>query len=143
LVRIGNSFEGFGYSKIGEAGVNFLDIYPIGSIYMSVESTSPASLFGGTWEQLKDKFLLGAGDSYTLGSTGGEAEHTLTVDEMPSHGHTVPTYAAEGNNGTGWSLRAQYINDPNQKLGSHATGGNQPHNNMPPYLAVNMWKRVA
>lgn len=63
-------------------------IYPVGSIYMNVNSTSPATLFGGTWEQLKDRFLLGAGDSYAAGDTGGSASHTLTTDEMPSHNHT-------------------------------------------------------
>lgn len=63
-------------------------IYPVGSIYMSVASASPATLFGGTWEQLKDRFLLGAGDTYTAGDTGGSASHTLTTDEMPSHNHT-------------------------------------------------------
>lgn len=63
-------------------------IYPVGSIYMNVNSTSPATLFGGTWEQLKDRFLLGAGDTYTEGDTGGSANHTLTTDEMPSHNHT-------------------------------------------------------
>jgi microcystin-dependent protein len=63
-------------------------VYPVGSIYMSVVSTSPAELFGGTWEQLKDRFLLGAGDTYTAGDTGGAANHTLTVDEMPSHNHS-------------------------------------------------------
>lgn len=62
-------------------------VYPVGSIYMSVNSTSPASLFGGTWERIKDRFLLAAGDTYSAGSTGGEAQHTLTVDEMPSHYH--------------------------------------------------------
>ena len=62
--------------------------YPVGSIYMSVSSTSPATLFGGTWEQLKDRFLLGAGTSYSAGATGGAATHTLTSSEMPSHTHT-------------------------------------------------------
>lgn len=63
-------------------------IYPVGSIYISVNSTDPNLLFGGTWYQMKDKFLLGAGDVYTAGSTGGEATHTLTTAEMPSHTHT-------------------------------------------------------
>lgn len=68
---------------------NMVDvIYPVGSIYMSVNSTSPSTLFGGTWEQLQDRFLLGASSSYTAGGTGGEATHTLTKDEMPSHTHT-------------------------------------------------------
>ena len=51
-------------------------IYPVGSIYISAASTSPATLFGGTWEQIKDTFLLAAGDTYTAGETVGEAEHT-------------------------------------------------------------------
>lgn len=64
-------------------------VYPIGSIYMSVNSTNPGTLFAGTtWEQLKDRFLLGAGDTYSAGDTGGSASHTLTMDEMPSHNHT-------------------------------------------------------
>ena len=67
-------------------------VYPVGSIYMSVNSTSPATLFGGTWEQLKDKFLLSAGDTYSNGATGGEATHTLTTNEMPSHTHEQETH---------------------------------------------------
>lgn len=62
-------------------------IYPVGSIYMSVNSTNPSVLFGGTWEQIKDTFLLATGDTYANGSTGGEATHTLTENEMPSHTH--------------------------------------------------------
>lgn len=62
--------------------------YPVGAIYLSVNSTSPGTLFGGTWEQIQDKFLLSAGSTYTAGSTGGEATHTLTSNEMPSHNHS-------------------------------------------------------
>jgi len=58
-------------------------IYPVGSIYMSVNSTSPATLFGGTWERIQDRFLLAAGSSYSAGGTGGSADATL-----PSHTHT-------------------------------------------------------
>ena len=65
--------------------------YPVGSIYMSVNSTSPADLFGGTWEQIKDTFLLAAGDTYSAGSTGGETEGWLTIDEIPNK---VPSYLA-------------------------------------------------
>ena len=81
-------------------------IYPVGSIYISVNSTSPASLFGGTWEQLKDRFLLSAGNTYTAGSTGGEANHTLTVDEMPSHSHSTDKNAGWPSTeaGSGWSI---------------------------------------
>lgn len=62
--------------------------YPVGSIYMSVNSTSPATLFGGTWSQLQNRFLLGAGSSYTAGNTGGAATVTLTTAQMPAHTHT-------------------------------------------------------
>lgn len=124
-----------------------LEIYPVGSIYMSVNSTSPASLFGGTWEQLQDRFLLGAGDSYAAGSTGGEAYHTLTIGEMPRHTHTFAgsaddeeyTWAAP-------NMRVRYIytedNPYPGNVKSSVAGSSEGHNNMPPYLAVNMWKRV-
>lgn len=117
-------------------------IYPIGSIYLSVNSTSPQQLFGGEWEQIKDKFLLSAGDTYSSGSEGGEATHTLTVEEMPSHSHEVQYISAETGTAVAgvkgapsanwWS--ADYI---------RATGGGVAHNNMPPYLSVYVWKRIA
>lgn len=119
-------------------------IYPVGSIYMSVVSTNPSTLFGGTWEQLKDRFLLGAGDTYTAGATGGEATHTLTVNEMPSHKHTL-------NGGIG-GVEADGVTPQRGFLGTGrnidpdnfgSTGGSEPHNNMPPYLVVYMWKRIA
>lgn len=62
--------------------------YPVGSIYMSANSTNPETLFGGTWSQLQNRFLLGAGSIYTAGNTGGEASVTLTASQMPSHTHT-------------------------------------------------------
>ena len=61
--------------------------YPIGSLYWSSESTDPSTLFGGTWERIKDKFILAAGDNYEAGSTGGEVSHKLTTSEIPSHNH--------------------------------------------------------
>ena len=63
-------------------------IYPVGSIYWSSNNTNPGTLFGGTWTQIKDKFILAAGDSYTNGATGGAATVTLTVSNMPSHTHS-------------------------------------------------------
>ena len=102
-------------------------VYPIGSIYMSANLVSPATLFGGTWTQIKDTFLLAAGNTYAAGSTGGEAEHVLTVDEMPEHSHGLG-YRNYKNMTTGGTL---------------SIGGSQPHNNMPPYLTVYMWKRIA
>ena len=117
--------------------------FPVGFIYLSASETSPASLFGGTWERLKDRFLLAAGDSYTAGSTGGEATHTLTLAEMPSHDHQQYVGALDG----GWGVRVDYDYDQNcagfPQGRTGGAGGSQPHNNMPPYLAVYMWKRVA
>ncbi len=63
-------------------------IYPVGSIYMSVNSTNPGTIFGGSWTQIKDRFLLAAGSTYSNGATGGAATVTLTVDQIPSHNHS-------------------------------------------------------
>lgn len=116
--------------------------YPVGSIYMTVNNINPANLFGGTWEQIKDKFLLSAGNTYSAGSTGGEATHTLTKNEMPAHGHSLNAYAASSGGSGGGVINynnnaggAQYI--------AYDQGGGQAHNNMPPYLTVYVWKRTA
>lgn len=64
-------------------------IYPVGSLYWSSKSTNPASLFGGTWVQIKDRFVLACGDTYkTVGATGGASSVTLSVSNMPSHTHS-------------------------------------------------------
>ena len=63
-------------------------VYPVGSIYWSSNDTDPGTLFGGTWQQIKDRFVLAAGDSYTNGAIGGAATVTLTVSNMPSHTHS-------------------------------------------------------
>lgn len=116
-------------------------VYPVGSIYMSVNDTDPSLLFHGTWEQIKDRFLLSAGNSYTAGSTGGEATNTLDLSNMPSRVMArlnLKNSAASTNNenqGTGW--RDICLADQNeQEYG-------KPHNNMPPYLTVYVWKRIA
>lgn len=135
-------------------------IYPIGSIYMNMNSTSPEVLFGGKWQQLKARFLCGVGEldttnsstfygktpsGYTIwaGETAGENMHTLTEQEMPSHTHTdtsftryigEPGYLPAVNLNAGWG--PTYYT-------SGAAGGGWSHNNMPPYFAVYMWKRIA
>ena len=77
---------------------NFLNlVYPIGSIYWSSNNTNPGTLFGGTWVQIKDRFILTAGDSYSNGATGGAATVTLTVSNMPSHTHS---FTPSGNVGS-------------------------------------------
>ena len=124
---------------------NIVDlIYPVGSIYLSVSATSPATLFGGTWAQIKDTFLLSAGDTYTAGDTGGEATHTLTIDEMPSHNHKVSYLKQEAGNDyqfCGGVGNWQTTGHSNTNIEN--TGGGQAHNNMPPYLVVYTWKRTA
>lgn len=119
--------------------------YPVGAIYLSVTDVNPAALFGGTWEQIKDTFLLACGDTYAAGSTGGEATHTLTVDEMPRHRHQTNESGRSGNfsSGTGYSTGVSNDYGDSNIMYTTYDGGNQPHNNMPPYLAVYMWKRVA
>lgn len=116
-------------------------VYPVGSIYMSMSSTSPETLFGGTWAQIEDTFLLAAGTTYAAGATGGEATHTLTVDEMPSHTHNI-TFQS-GKIGGGSTYRRPLTNASDSEMAVTATGGDQPHNNMPPYLAVYVWRRTA
>lgn len=142
-------------------GTNFVldNVYPVGSIYMNVNSTNPETLFGGTWEQIQGKFLLGMSSSYPAGSSGGESTHRLTASEMPTHdGHIVTVSSSGGatggtyngylksdkmtpygDSGRGWRI---YSNDeicPNYQT----IGGDQSHNNMPPYLSVYIWKRTA
>lgn len=116
-------------------------VYPIGSIYMSVNSTSPAILFGGTWEQIKDRFLLACGETYKNGETGGEAKHTLTIAEIPSHSHKT-WVGTTGNAQETLSTGDRVEHNWGSTDALEATGGGQPHNNMPPYLAVYMWKRI-
>jgi hypothetical protein len=122
-------------------------IYPVGAVYISANETDPGELFGGAWEQLKDRFLLAAGDVYGAGSRGGEAEHTLTVDEIPSHGHNVPVYWKGASGNSSVNVQGMESSDPRQYTSwinnTDAAGGGEPHNNMPPYLAVYMWKRIA
>lgn len=150
-------------------------IYPVGSIYMSVNNVSPATFIGGTWTALTDRVLIGAGSSYTVNATGGAtshthtsaahthttAGHTLTVNEIPSHTHGMTLNNYSDNNYTG-GFKWEYVKSGYFKGGgtyilyegggaSHShgnTGSTTPGNtgsssNLPPYLAVYMWKRTA
>lgn len=121
-----------------------LDAYPVGSIYISVNNTSPATLFGGTWSRIEDRFLLAATNpsastvTYPVGSVGGAATVTLTTNQIPSHYHsytnTVRTWTPGGD-------FAACYREGSANTGN--TGGGQAHENMPPYLAVYMWQRTA
>lgn len=146
--------------------VSFCDkIYPIGSIYTSINSTNPETLFGGSWTQINDVFLLAAGSKYSAGSTGGESTHILTTNEMPSHAHgeqarvygydgwnsyNIPAYTIAFNY-TKTDGAAQYFQNTttvkaagvSANIETGKNGGGAAHNNMPPYLTVYMWKRTA
>ncbi|MCI9110213.1 MAG: hypothetical protein HFH47_00185 [Bacilli bacterium] len=147
-------------------------VYPVGSIYMSVIDTEPSILFGGTWEQLKDKFLLGAGDNYIAGTTGGSTElqeHSHSIPALTgsaasngNHTHTLGadldvTYTTKNpgsfsmhNSSPSGAQRAFYTGNQgahthNVTTNASTTGntGNGTEGNMPPYLTVYMWKRVS
>lgn len=146
-------------------------IYPVGSIYMSMSATNPATLFGvGTWARISQgRMLLGADDStYKAGATGGEATHTLTANEMPAHSHGISTsgnhshkfYGSDNNNGNtsegagmgmdtggnGYMSRNMIYYTANAGAHTHTisnSGGGAAHNNMPPYLVCYMWQRTA
>ena len=123
-------------------------VYPVGSIYMSINNTNPSLLFGGTWEKIEDTFLLASGTNYATGTTGGEATHTLITNEIPSHFHreanSTVVYNASSSNRFATSGSGTRISlATNLDINTNSTGGGQAHNNMPPYLAVNIWKRTA
>lgn len=132
-------------------------VYPIGSVYISVNSTSPASLFGGTWEKISGKFLLGISDNNELGDTGGNA----------THNHNAGTLNAKigfQSDDSGESLRMKYATSQNFNSPEYITytlgtikhnegfwasnrtevdGATDSANNLPPYIKVAIWKRTA
>ena len=127
--------------------------FPVG--FGGFFQTDPNTIYAGTtWEQKKDVFILAAGDTYKAGSTGGETEHVLTVDEMPRHRHS----SDDGINGTAvnsaqdkvctWLNKGSYSNNQ-PDLGEDGyvktswVGGSKPHNNMPPYYTMPFWIRTA
>ncbi len=127
-------------------------VYPVGAIYLSVSATSPATLFGGTWERVQGTFLFAAGGDYTAGRTGGEYTHKLTNGEMPVHRHRILQTTATTNTSAIQSKAYDAISEfvKSDKAGDYRwttytlnEGGGYAHNNMPPYLAVYVWKRTA
>ena len=128
-------------------------VYPIGSIYMSVNEVSPKVLFGGEWEKISGRVLIGEGfpiknnydafgsitvselnNLFELGKMGGEYSHALTKPENPRH--NVVFAQGKGN------FVAVYTPGKDGAFSADEIGGNR-HNNMPPYLVVSMWKRIA
>ena len=155
-------------------------MYPIGSIYISYSSTNPSTLFGGIWEQIQGKFLLGVSSTYTVGSTGGNTSvtssggsgntgsggggntgsTTLTINQIPSHNHSLDYMGIYGSTSGPWGGVIN-VSQVTGKFNTKSTGGGQGHthtlpnhthsigshthtvNTLPPYIAVYMWRRTA
>ena len=132
-------------------------LYPVGSIYISTNSSfNPNTSWGGTWiKTANGRCLIGANDTYPLGSTGGEEAHYLTGNEMPPHGHSAGKAATFKLSNEGIANSAidhygkqflyidQTSTNTSEVLNTNSTGGGASHNNMQPYLAVYIWERTA
>lgn len=135
-------------------------IYPVGSIYITVNATNPSTLFGGVWEKIEGRFLIGTGSNKAnttsywgelsannhampVKEMGGEAKHTISVQEMPSHQHEIslPDGGDLYTSSVEWKVTQTGRTYAGDMIS--ATGNNQPHNNIPPYYAVNMWQRIS
>lgn len=123
--------------------------YPPGSIYQSTNPRNPSTFMGGVWERFGNgRVLVGVdetdADFNASNKQGGEKTHTLTIDEMPSHSHRQYVSANNGND----SIRRDWDSDGagrayDQGMETGRTGGNQPHNNLQPYVTVYRWRRIA
>ncbi len=135
-LQIGLDVEFFGAVK----GAIFDAIYPVGSIYIAYNHTNPGTLFGGTWARMSGGFLWASQAGDTIGQTGGERTHTLTVNELPKHNHGG-TYT---NAGTASKTHA-WLASGGSAMTYEAVdvGGGAAHNNMPPYIQVSIWRRTA
>lgn len=132
------------------AGAVTLSAYPVGSIYLSVSETSPASLFGGTWERIKDRFLLAAGDTYAAGETGGKSDHYHDAGNLGAQIQLGNNYIRYKNHDVD-----SYTSNWNMSLSATETAGGTScgsavdvigktasETNLPPYLTVYVWQRV-
>ena len=128
-------------------------IYPVGTYYYTSSSTSPASLFGGSWTAIVDAFIFGSGKNYKVGDKGGELVHTLKLSEMPKHNHTpliggnfliLDPSTQPSETSEGFQPGPLWINLPKAKTGrTNDVGGGNAHNNMPPFITANIWRRVS
>lgn len=130
----------------------FLAVHPVGSIFLSTDGTEPAGLYGGTWEQIKDVFLLGAGDTYPAESTGGNTIHTHELDKLVAAIYPAGLYFDYRYvNSDLWE--SNYANSiPNgeapPKQGTYNSGievvgkPTKASSNMPPYYSIYIWRRI-
>ena len=138
---------------VANGAYSLLNLFPVGSYYITESATTPASMFGGGWVRVTNKFLYGATAQSNVGTEGGEATHTLTTEEMPEHSHKphqftwVVSYGGNSGenaiNGANQGNANVFNVDEDQNRYTGTAGGNQPHNNMPPYRTVNIWRRTA
>ena len=134
-------------------GKRLLDlIYPVGSVYISFNNEAdPSVLFGGTWERIRNRFLWAADEYGVMGATGGEESHILTEAEIAPHNHAMAYGPESSGESTGFSHGIAEGSATNSaggrgyasNLGTFSAGGGQPHNNMPPFIQVAMWKRIS
>lgn len=122
------------------------NIYKVGDYFITHNAENPANRFGGEWELCKDVFLLGAGGDYEVLSTGGEKEHTLSVEELPEHSHQINDKGSGTDRDWGneyFNLPGSYNESARTKWATSKTGGGKAHNNMPPYKAVYIWVKIS
>lgn len=116
--------------------------FPVGFIYLAATSTSPGTTFGGTWAALSSGYFLRPAGTFS--GTGGEANHTLTTKEIPSHNHPIIVGASGGSTSQGVNrvlYNSVFVGEG--YLSSNSTGGSAAHNNLPPYQNVYGWRRTA
>lgn len=160
VFMLGNGETGYAASagNSDELGGNPPSFYipPIGIILPFWDDTEPAAIWGGTWELIgSGRTLIQSGSGYALGSTGGEASHTLSVAEMPKHQHIFRRQqwysfdtVSDDNIFSIYSWKTEpggttYKGYKGDVSAYDPVGDSQPHNNVPPYLAVNFWMRTA
>lgn len=110
--------------------------YPPGTIYTCASDIDPAEMWGGEWEKLTGTFLWAADEEIPAGNTGGEKAHQLTLQELPN----AIWQSSSGEVYDG--IKTLFSQGSHYGINTLATNMDQPHNNMPPYLSVNMWKRL-
>ena len=124
-------------------------IYPIGSIYLSVNPTNPREFFGGVWVSIaQGRTLVGVDTSQEefrgVQQIGGEKTHVLSLSEMPSHNHAINSQGNDQYTGRGWVVRGIDGYDSNQAMDCiRVAGGSQAHNNLQPYYTCYIWERIA
>lgn len=123
-------------------------IYPVGSVYTSVNNVNPSSLFGGTWVSFASgRTLIGVDTAQTefntVQKTGGEKTHTLTTTEIPSHTHMMIGTRSIPEDSSGPFKTPWSDGNPINLRSTGSTGGGQAHNNLPPYITVYFWLRTA